>query len=134
MTNELRKELRLAFAKLHETRMCLDALWTPGNLEILSKHPYFEKEGKNTWSHPLTHYQQIIDKELITASKLLDRLITSLPRERKKKGENPVKSTKKRNRRSKAEIEASRAADPGPPAGVRVEPETNKKGRKPKKS
>jgi hypothetical protein len=144
--NEFRKELKKAQTSLHSLHMEIDKLLS-SNLDIMALHPYSEVSGKSTWRHPLSHFVELIDKNLMDTKKLLDKIYSSIPKDKKvKKVENPkspkkVKKTRPSQRTSGDEKAGRKArgssGDAGsgaqrPPAGVqpKVRKPRSSKGKK----
>ena len=120
MEKELRKALRGLLDKVHGADSSLDELMTKENEEILAKYPV--KDG--AWNHPNSHYLLRIKEFLTISKKTLERVISSLPRERKSKNDKKVVWEDKNNAKESKTGKAPRSSkgDPG----------TKKRGRKPK--
>lgn len=114
----MRKDLRRLQLAIHPIHMEFQKL-AQENTELLGAHPYREKVGKEFWSHPLSHYVEIIDKDFSELKKLLERIYDSLPKIKVKK-DAKVKEPKK-----------TRARQTAGKSG-KVDPEAGNKTRKPR--
>lgn len=124
-SKSLRKQLRERSGAIHLARISLETIYTEDTKKILSQFPFVEGE----WRHPLEHFYDRTIFFLEESEKVLNKVISSLPKERKTKIVRFIepKAPKEKSLSEQATKKGKKGARSAVP-----DPGTKKRNRKPK--